>query len=434
MIRTKTVNSTDPRSAFSQAEFSFELPEEVLDKIMRVLSPVVLDKFIPLRQKVAIAKAEAEDRLRRAQEQQRLLQLEEKRQEVLKIVDSAKEHLDQCEEVLRAADALARPLAKDIEMSSDETQAAAAEAEAKAEQAGESLATARAKVQEAEREIDANAELRIIGKREVPWLQKRLDEAKEWQASVITSASSGKERALRKAYAENERNQAAIVTGLRGKMSVEGKTGEQFFEELTAEQPLAKAAFVALSQGLEDARLSEVQAERVFAHIAGEGESISKERFLEIIRLFYKCVKSTVLAEDICIKSKTVRRIQEGEVLEALEGPTKEGVAGVQRVRCQAVQDSAIGWATIAGNQGTFFLLPGGNLFACTQDTPITDGLSLPAKSLRDLTKGELLEVLEFPRKDGSADVQRVRGKAKLDGTIGWVTLSNQGTTYLEPQ
>jgi len=121
-------------------------------------------------------------------------------------------------------------------------------------------------------------------------------------------------------------------------------------------------------------------------------------------------------------------------VLEAVEGPTKEEGAGVQRVKCQAVSDAALGWVTIAGNQGTPFLEPGGNIYTCVKETAFTDGLSVrDSKTIRKLMKGEIIEVLEFSKKDETVGVMRVKAKAKQDGVTGWVTLAgNQGTSYLE--
>ncbi|CAE8584073.1 unnamed protein product [Polarella glacialis] len=154
-----------------------------------------------------------------------------------------------------------------------------------------------------------------------------------------------------------------------------------------------------------------------------------------LVRLYYKCVKATVLSDEISIKGKTVRRLEVGEVLEALEGPAKEEGAGVQRIKCQAVQDDAIGWVTLAGNQGTPFLEPGGNFYTCVKETLLTDGLSVQdSKTVRRIAKGEVIEVLEFQKKDASADVKRIKGKAKLDGASGWITVSsNAGTSFLEP-
>ncbi|OLQ07452.1 hypothetical protein AK812_SmicGene9135 [Symbiodinium microadriaticum] len=83
---------------------------------------------------------------------------------------------------------------------------------------------------------------------------------------------------------------------------------------------------------------------------------ISKEGFKELVRVFYKCVKATVMSEEMSIKSKTIRRLEVGEA-------TK-----VKRLRCLATQDECMGWVTLAGNQGTSFLEAGGNFYTCVKE------------------------------------------------------------------
>merc|ERR1712048_634600 len=127
--------------------------------------------------------------------------------------------------------------------------------------------------------------------------------------------------------------------------------------------------------------------------------------------------------ESLAIKSKPVRRLQDKEVLEAIEGPQKEGNAGLQRVRCRAMRDGAEGWVTIAGNQGSVFLKPGGNLFTCVKETSLLDkqpGVE-KAATIRQVAQGEIVEALEFASCTGPEDTFRIRGLARLDGKIGWL-------------
>lgn len=162
---------------------------------------------------------------------------------------------------------------------------------------------------------------------------------------------------------------------------------------------------------------------------------MTKERFLELIKLYYKTVKATVFTEEVSIKSKIVRRLEVGEVMETIEGPVKDEVSGIDRVKCKIVTDGVSGWVTICGNQGTPYLVPGGNFYSCVKETLMTDGLSVAdSKTVRRITKGEVIEVLEFPKKDSSLSMQRLKGKAKLDGAVGWITVaSTAGQTFLEP-
>ncbi|CAE8607524.1 unnamed protein product, partial [Polarella glacialis] len=332
-------------TSFSKAEFDYDLPEAVLNRIMRVLEPIGFDKFVPLRQKVAIAKSEAEARARRAHEEERKRAAEEKRQEVQQIVDDVTKALGSAEAKLVAADDALRALAKDSGLSSDAVAQGTTEAEGRANEADEELGEAKAQSLKAEKACGDIPELRRLATRDVPWLQgehKRAEALSEKCRGLIKVA---RDKAAQKASEEVDKLKAQAVAAVRAAMSAQGKSGEETFEEINGGSALSCESFVAYLKGLggleEALSPDSALAGRLFAHVAGsEGEEgeIAKESFLELIKLFYKCVKGTVLSDDITIKSKTVRRLEVGEVLEALEGPSKDEGANVQRVRCLAVQ------------------------------------------------------------------------------------------------
>merc|ERR1719183_2496894 len=58
-------------AAFSVAQYQFEVPEEVLAKVMRHLDPVVFEKFDRVRAMVAIAKSEIAARKQRAEAEEK---------------------------------------------------------------------------------------------------------------------------------------------------------------------------------------------------------------------------------------------------------------------------------------------------------------------------------------------------------------------------
>lgn len=84
--------------------------------------------------------------------------------------------------------------------------------------------------------------------------------------------------------------------------------------------------------------------------------------------VIFKVVKDTILTEsfDISGGSKdttrrlkdTTRKLKEGEEVEVLEMPSKEGSADLMRLMCRAVSDGAVGWATSVGNSGIVFMEP----------------------------------------------------------------------------
>ena len=115
------------------------------------------------------------------------------------------------------------------------------------------------------------------------------------------------------------------------------------------------------------------------------------------------------------------------QVLEAVSVPVLEEATRVMRVRCMSMSDALSGWVTVAGNQGTCFLEPGGNLYSCVRDTEINEEVELESPVIRRLMKGEVVEVLEF------SDKRRIKGKAKQDGAVGFISLQAQGAVLLEP-
>lgn len=119
-------------------------------------------------------------------------------------------------------------------------------------------------------------------------------------------------------------------------------------------------------------------------------------------------------------------------MLEALAAPCLEESTRVMRVRCCTTLDGLSGWVTVAGNQGTCFLEPGGN-FYCLKETSLSEAKELDSPTVRLVAKGEVIEALEFPTKEADAEVRRMKGKAKLDGAVGWISLQAQGAVLLEP-
>lgn len=72
----------------------------------------------------------------------------------------------------------------------------------------------------------------------------------------------------------------------------------------------------------------------------------------------YRCKQSTVLQSTLATKSAaSIRRVDEGEILEVVDGPKEDSEAGLLRIRARARKDQAVGWITMKGNQGTVFLV-----------------------------------------------------------------------------
>jgi len=422
--------------SYCKAVTDFQLAKDALDAIMEALEPITAEKLRPLHRKVWIAKSEDLARKQRAEEEARRKVLEDQRAAVQSILDEAASLQTAADASATEAEQKARPLiSRDTALSAEEIQEAASEAEKLLQKAEAELSEITAKLSKATEDCDAKEDLKGFEHEDKSRIEHLGDRTRGRLNKVTAAIKLAREKALRKAFAETDKMRAECVTAIRQKMTDESKSGEQCFEAINEGNALTKEQFATFLKSLSSLELQEGDVDKLFGSIAGDEGSISKERFMEMVRMFYKCVKATVMSEEKSIKSKTVRRLELGEVLEVLEPATTEEASGVQRVRCQAVQDEATGWVTLSGNQGTAFLEPGGNFYSCVKETLLTDGLSVQeSKTIRRITKGEVLEVLEFPKKDASADVQRIKGKAKSDGVVGWITVSsNTGTAFLEP-
>lgn len=164
-----------------------------------------------------------------------------------------------------------------------------------------------------------------------------------------------------------------------------------------------------------------------------------KDRFMELVRVFMKVAKDTVMTASLSIKgSKTMRRLELGEVVEVLEGPVKETTVDVQRVFARVMKDNLEGWITLAGNQGSVFLEDGGKVFRVEKDVALEDNFEPDSNAskkadARVLKVGDLVEVLEWPQTEPKSSHTRMKCKCKSDGATGWVTsVSKTGMVYLE--
>jgi len=73
--------------------------------------------------------------------------------------------------------------------------------------------------------------------------------------------------------------------------------------------------------------------------------------------------------------------------------------------------------------------------YMCKKSITITDGFDVgKSTNVRKIDLGEVFEVLEGPREDSATQLTRARGRAVLDGAVGWVSVKgNKGTPFLVP-
>eukprot|EP00927_Polykrikos_kofoidii_P033786 TRINITY_DN2862_c0_g2_i1.p1 TRINITY_DN2862_c0_g2~~TRINITY_DN2862_c0_g2_i1.p1 ORF type:complete len:884 (-),score=211.54 TRINITY_DN2862_c0_g2_i1:94-2532(-) len=163
-------------------------------------------------------------------------------------------------------------------------------------------------------------------------------------------------------------------------------------------------------------------------------EGFAKVTVLDMVQEHMKCVKEIAVTTDFDVKdSKTIRKLAAGETVEILEASAIDSSVGLSRVKCRALSDAVTGWVTLRGNQGTPFLEKGSKPYACCeQEVPLNSCFETNSEELRKIRPGEVFELIEGPRKEPPQPIQRVRGKAKKDGKVGYVTVEDSSGANLE--
>ena len=181
------------------------------------------------------------------------------------------------------------------------------------------------------------------------------------------------------------------------------------------------ADFTSLIEGCEGCKLSGAQIEKVFDFFQA-GSGFNKDTLFLVSRSYYFVSAEAVLTDKQGIEEgQTLRRLELKELVEVLDGPVEEASANIQRVKCRAIFDGLEGWATLTGNSGTAYLTASEGNMEVIREVPLTEELEAGLSSVRQLSIGEKLEVLEWEKKSVNEDV-RMKVKVKGSPEIGWVT------------
>jgi len=141
----------------------------------------------------------------------------------------------------------------------------------------------------------------------------------------------------------------------------------------------------------------------------------------------HKVVHDISLTDTFEIKSaKKVRKLEIGEIMEALGGKQLDETLGLERVQCRAIKDGTVGWVTARSKSGMEYLARTEKPFLwCTDCTPIRKKMDDSSDTVRQLSPGEVLELLEGPRMEQPSTDLRVRGVSCHDNTTGWLQVSD---------
>merc|ERR1712070_428046 len=143
---------------------------------------------------------------------------------------------------------------------------------------------------------------------------------------------------------------------IRKHAASEKLSGEELFDKLADGDKVPEAKLCKLLTSLKDAALTAEIAKMVCKNLGADG--VTKDAFLNYVNLYYKVVRGIAFTDGMDVsKCKTIRKADEGEILEVLEGPTTDEANGMTRVRVKSCAEPIVeGWVTVAGSKGTSFL------------------------------------------------------------------------------
>jgi hypothetical protein len=148
----------------------------------------------------------------------------------------------------------------------------------------------------------------------------------------------------------------------------------------------------------------------------------------------WSCTSAIALTDNMDIKAcKVIRKLQKGEILSVLEGPTADANSGVERIRVKAKKDDKEGWVTTKGNAGTKYAEETGKCFIISKPTPLQKDFSSDSETIRMLADQEVVDLMEGPRDEQGEPPVRIRGRSLNDGAIGWVTLKGSNLKPWKP-
>eukprot|EP00913_Durusdinium_trenchii_P013006 g12211.t1 len=264
-----------------------------------------------------------------------------------------------------------------------------------------------------------------------------LAEAKKQMLQINTKAET---LAVNSACAKiSESGAARAAVALRKQVQEKGGDFDVFFTDLAGSG--GQISHEALCKCLTsmDADLPAEHAKLICRKI--EAGPIGKRAFQGFVQKYYVVLTAIAITTEFEIsKAKTIRKADVDEIFEILEGPQSDEKISLTRVRGRSLADSTEGWLSIKGNQGSIFLKETEKPFYSVvgtdevrMDPDFKVGEGEPVKMLKT---GEVLEMLEGPKKETFPPGLRAKGKAMgEDGTAGWFSIRDrQGTVFAEAE
>jgi len=178
-------------------------------------------------------------------------------------------------------------------------------------------------------------------------------------------------------------------------------------------------------------QVAEEKVSLAFKKIAPHG--LTQRVFASALADFFRCIRDITVTDEFMIQSaKKVRKLQVGELVEAVGGSQEDMDLGLERVQCRAVTDGTTGWITIRSTAGTTYLERATKPFLyLAKSTGLRGALASNSKRVRELKAGESVELVEGPKEERSGSDTRVRGAACGEEAQGWLQITEKGGVVL---
>jgi Ca2+-binding EF-hand superfamily protein len=435
-------------AAFAKGEYKFRIPDETLDTICKLFikgdaKGVDKKSFAKVKVLVGIAREAAIDAEKKTEEEERGKKVAAMREEVTEKAKASKELVAKFVEKVEEADKYISPLVAKSNMTSSEMVSSADAADKMIEECNACLKA----VSEGIAAVSAISapELKSFVTTEVNKLQisSKPVEARLTKCTSLLSKFRASVAKVSAAELDKLRNKGLNV--IFHHQAVKKLTKDALFKAFgpSKDDKIKESDFKKFFKKCEkkedddDMEISPEDVARLFETWDSEDAGfLTKEKFMNVTRKFLKVSKPSVISEDVGIKSKPLRRLEEGEVLELIMGPIMEGSVEVQRMQVSAIKDSLTGWVTPVGNQGTVFLEDGGNTYKVVKDTLLSGEFKIGGENKsqdRKLKVGEICEVVEWETKEPVSGLMRMKVRVKSNGEVGWVTtVGNTGIKFMQ--
>jgi len=148
--------------------------------------------------------------------------------------------------------------------------------------------------------------------------------------------------------------------GIRKHAQEKKMTPQELFDKLKDGDKVPEQAFCKLIQSLDGLSINAEHAQLISRKIEADG--ISNDAFLKYVVIYYKVLKTIAFTDDADIsKCKTLRKGEDNEIIEVLEGPQTVAYEGSEMIRIRGrgtAKNGTVteGWLTVSGSKGTPFL------------------------------------------------------------------------------